>query len=141
MVGIREFYGFGYGERPYKANASGRYSFTEGTLKGAFLGGGARWQSEPKLGRKLLGRTAAGLRILGDTIYGPEDFKMDGFVGYRRKLSFGKRSPELTVQLNVTNLTNEDEVMPLRYNPTGSGYLRVLLYEPRKFRFTVGLAF
>ena len=24
MQGIREYYGFGYGERPYKANISGR---------------------------------------------------------------------------------------------------------------------
>lgn len=141
MVGVREFYGFGYGERPYKANVSGRYSFTEGRLKGTFLGGGARWQSEPKLGRKLIGRTAEGQRILGDTLYGPVDFKMDAFVGYRRKLSVLKRNSEFTLQLNVTNFTNEDEVMPLRYNPTGSGYLRVLLYEPRKFRLTAGVTF
>lgn len=141
MAGIREFYGFGYGERPYKANVSGRYSFTEGRLKGAFVGGGARWQSEPKLGRKLVGRTAQGQRILGDTLYGPVDFKMDAFVGYRRKVDVLKRNSEFTLQLNVTNLTDEDEVMPLRYNPTGSGYLRVLLYEPRKFRLTAGLTF
>jgi iron complex outermembrane receptor protein len=139
MDGVREFYGFGYGERPYKVNVSGRYAFHEGRLKGAFVGGGARWASEPKLGRELLGRTTEGLRILGRTLYGPEDFKMDAFVGYRRKISFLNRAPELTLQLNVTNLTDEDEVMPLRYNPTQSGYARVLLYEPRKFRFTVGL--
>ncbi len=41
----------------------------------------------------------------------------------------------------MTNLTNEDEVMPLRYNPNKSGYLRVLLFEPRKFRVTASLAF
>jgi outer membrane receptor for monomeric catechols len=141
MTGIREFCGFGYGERPYKINASGRYAFTEGRLKGAFLGGGARWSSEPKLGRKLTGRTADGLRILGDTIYGPVDFKLDAFVGYRGKVGGLRRNAEFTVQLNVTNLSDEDEVMPLRYNPTGSGYLRVLLYEPRKFRLTAGLSF
>lgn len=141
MQGIREFYGFGYGERPYKVNFSGRYSVTEGRLRGAFVGGGARWASEPKLGRELLGRDAAGNRILGRTLYGPDDFKMDAFVGYRRKLSRLPRSPELTLQLNVTNLTDEDELMPLRYNPTQTGYLRVLLYEPRKLRLTASLSF
>lgn len=141
MAGVREFYGFGYGERPYKANVSGRYAFTEGRLKGAFIGGGARWASKPKLGRALLGRTAEGLRILGDTFYGPEDFKMDAFIGYRRKVSLGKLASELTLQLNVTNLTDEDELMPLRYNANQSGYARALLYEPRKFRLTAGLAF
>lgn len=141
MSGIREFYGFGYGERPYKVNVSGRYNFSEGRLQGMFFGGGARWASRPKLGRVLLGRSADNLRILGDTLYGPEDFKMDAFVGYRRKADFLPKSPELTVQLNVTNLTDEDELMPLRYNPLVTGYARALLYEPRKFRLTVGLTF
>jgi outer membrane receptor protein involved in Fe transport len=141
MQGVRDFYGFGYGERPYKVNASGRYSVGEGRLRGVFVGGGVRWQSESKLGRALLGRAANGNRILGETYYGPEDFKMDAFIGYRCKLSWRKTSPELTLQLNATNLTNEDEVMPLRYNPNKSGYLRVLLFEPRRLRFTASLAF
>jgi hypothetical protein len=141
MEGIREFYGFGYGERPFKANASGRYSVGEGRLKGVFVGGGVRWQDKSKLGRALLGRAANGNRIFGETYYGPEDFKMDAFMGYRRKFSVRNRSPELTLQLNVTNLTDEDEVMPLRYNPNKSGYLRVLLFEPRRFRLTASVAF
>jgi outer membrane receptor protein involved in Fe transport len=141
MRGIRDFYSFGYGERPYKANVSARYAFSEGRLRGAFAGAGLRWQSEPKLGRQIVGRNAAGNRIFGETIYGPEDFKMDAFVGYRRKLALRSFRPEMTVQLNVTNLTDEDEVMPLRYNPAMSGYSRVMLMEPRKVRFTVGLQF
>lgn len=141
MQGIREFYGFGYGERPFKANASARYTFTEGRLRGAFAGAGVRWQDKSKLGRALLGRAPDGSRILGETYYGPEDFKMDAFVGHRRKLSLGKLAPELTVQLNVTNLTDEDEFMPLRYNANKSGYVRALLLEPRKFRLTAGLSF
>jgi iron complex outermembrane recepter protein len=141
MRGVRDFYSFGYGERPYKANVSGRYSFTEGRLRGAFAGLGVRWQSEAKLGRRITGRDAAGNRIFGETITGPEDFKMDAFVGYRRTLALRSFKPEMTVQLNVTNLTAEDEVVPLRYNPLLSGYARVMLFEPRKIRLTVGLQF
>ncbi|MDO8545640.1 MAG: TonB-dependent receptor plug domain-containing protein [Opitutaceae bacterium] len=141
IQGVREFYGFGYGERPYKANISGRYSLTEGRLKGAFAGMGLRWQGKSKLGRYITGRDAKGFRIFGDTIYGPEDFKMDAFLGYRRRLSSVAGKPQLLVQLNVSNLTDEDEFMPLRYNPLVSGYSRVLLLEPRKFRVTVGLEF
>ena len=66
---------------------------------------------------------------------------MDAFVGYRREVSVGSLSSKLTLQVNVTNLTDEDEVMPLRYNTLKSGYTRVLLFEPRKVRFTLGLAF
>lgn len=42
---------------------------------------------------------------------------------------------------NVSNLTDEDAVMPLRYNGDKSGYARVLLFEPRKFWLTAGLMF
>jgi outer membrane receptor protein involved in Fe transport len=141
MQGIREYYGFGYGERPYKANLSGRYSFTEGRLKGAFAGAGLRWQGKSKLGRTLVGRAPNGLRLFGDTIYGPEDFKMDAFLGYRRRLAVLPGKPQLLLQLNVSNLTDEDEYMPLRYNPLMTGYARVLLLEPRKFRLTAALEF
>ena len=139
MEGTREFYGFGYGERPWKANASLRYSFSDGRLRGVFIGGGARWQSEPKLGREVAGRTASGNRIFGRTLYGPVDFKVDAFVGYRRKVAVLRRDADFSVQLNVTNLTDEDELMPLRYNPVLSGYARVLLVEPRKVRLTASL--
>ena len=141
MQATREFYGFGYGERPFKANLSGRYSFTEGRLKGAFAGLGLRWQGKSKLGRYIVGRDSNGYRIFGNTIYGPEDFKMDAFLGYRRRLTTLTGKPQLLVQLNVSNLTDEDEYMPLRYNPLVSGYTRVLLLEPRKFRLTLGLEF
>lgn len=141
MQGIRQFYSFGYGERPYKANVSGRYTFTEGRLKGAFAGLGVRWQGKSKLGRVITGRDNNGFRLFGDTIYGPDDFKMDAFLGYRRRLSTLPGRPQLLVQFNVSNLTDEDEYMPLRYNPLLSGYARVLLLEPRKLRLTVGLEF
>ena len=62
-------------------------------------------------------------------------------VDCRRKLPLLGKTPELLVQLNVTNLTDEDEVMPLRYNATHTGYARVLVFEPRNFRLTVGLKF
>ena len=68
-------------------------------------------------------------------------FVMDAFAGYRRKVFFGKYTPQLTVQLNVTNLTDDDDIIPMRYNAIQSGYFRVLLREPRKFRMTVGLDF
>ena len=110
-------------------------------MKGAFAGMGLRWQGKSKLGRVITGRDAKGFRTFGDTIYGPENFKADAFIGYRRKLSNVNGQPQLLVQLNVSNLTDEDEFMPLRYNPLGSGYSRVLLLEPRKFRFTIGLEF
>ncbi len=137
----RNYYSFPFGERPFKANASGRYTFTDGALKGLFAGGGIRWQSRPKLGRAQLGRLPDGSRLFGETFEGPESFTVDAFAGYRNKLSGLPRSPEFTVQLNLSNLTDEDELMPLRYNALKSGYSRVLLPEPRRFRLSFGLTF
>lgn len=141
VQGLREFYNFGYGERPFKGNLSGRYALSAGPLRGAYAGGGIRWQGTSKLGRAVLGRTPNGNRIYGETYYGPEDFKADAFAGYRRPVRLGRRAGEFTAQLNVTNVTDEDVVMPLRYNALKSGYTRVLLFEPRRFRLTLGLGF
>ncbi len=105
---LRDFYNFGFGERPYKANVSGRYSFTGGRLKGVFVGGGVRYQGSSKLGRVVDRVTTSGADVYGRTIVGPMDFKMDGFLGYRRRLPLQGRTSELTVQMNVTNLTDED---------------------------------
>lgn len=135
---LRDLNNISLGERPYKANVSGRYTFMSGMFKGIFVGGGARWQSKAKLGRQVLGRNAKGSAIYGETYYGPDDFKVDGFVGYRRKMVVGRIRPELTLQLNVTNLSDEDSVAPLRYNADKSGYRRVMLFEPRKVRLTAG---
>jgi len=95
----------------------------DGSLKGAFIGGGIRWQSKPMNGRLITGRRANGNAIYGDPIYGPEDFKMDGFAGYRMALG-SEHKTSLLFQLNVRNLTNEDSVMPLRFNNNFSGLSR-----------------
>lgn len=55
MERLRMIGEFGFGERPYKVNASGKYTFTEGRLKNVFVGGGVRWMSEPKLDRQVIG--------------------------------------------------------------------------------------
>jgi len=138
---LRDFNNFGFGIRPYKVNVSGRYSLFEGVLKGIFVGGGVRWQSQPKLGRRSLGVGTDGRTRYGNTVYGPESFTVDGFIGYRRTLTLGGRRTDATVQVNVKNLTDEDEFMPLRYNANFSGYARVILVEPRQFRATVSLSF
>ncbi len=52
---LRDFYNFGFGERPLRANASGRYTFTQGRLRGAFAGGGVRWTGPVKLDRVVDG--------------------------------------------------------------------------------------
>jgi len=137
----RDYYAFAFGERPYKANLSGRYTVTSGFLKGLFIGGGARWQSRPKNGRYIIGRQPSGNAIYGAAFYGPEDFKLDGFIGYKRRFAILNRKTELTLQLNARNLTDEDDEMPLRLNNNFTGLSRTTLLEPRSFRLTTSINF
>ena len=139
--GVRIDNDFGFGERPDKANASLRYKFGDGSLKGLFLGGGVRWQSAMKIGRELTGKDASGNNTYGKTYYGKETFNSDAFIGYRRPLEWGGLDAEILVQLNVTNITDEDVFQVLRYNNDNSGAQRGLLGEPRSYRLTVGLEF
>lgn len=81
---LRDFDNFGFGERPSKANASGRSTFTDGRLRGALLGGGGRWQDPAQLGRVIERTAADDTAIYGRTLIGPDDFNGDAFIGVRR---------------------------------------------------------
>ncbi len=100
-----------------------------------------RWQSKARLGRRTQGTNAEGNVIYGDTVFGPESFTLDGFVGYRRKIALGRHDPNMTVQLNVANLTNEGEFAVLRYNQHFTGYTRLILNPPRQYRVSLRLDF
>ena len=63
----------------------------------------------------------------------------DAFVGYRTRLP--KLKLPLTVQLNVTNLTNSYLVGVGRYNTAYDGLLRVYLNQPRLYRLSTTVEF
>lgn len=118
------------GLRPDKANATGRYTFREGGLKGLFLGGGLRYQ-----GRNYIKKDTN----TGREYWGSPTLFCDAFAGYRTRLPWG-RNP-VSAQLNVTNLTNSYLVGTARYNGTYDGLFRVYLNEPRRYRLTVTVEF
>jgi iron complex outermembrane receptor protein len=131
IADLRQQLGFNWGDRKYKGNISGRYTFTTGRLNGVFAGGGVRWAAKANIGR-----TPAGTAIKG-----PEDFVADAFVGYRTRLTFAGAERKFTVQLNCYNVTDEDVFQPLRYNLLYTGYARGLLERPRNFRFSFGMEY
>lgn len=137
----RDSLNLNHGNRPHKINGSARYTFADGTFKGAFIGGGVRWQSRALIGRTIISVDASGRTVLGDNYYGPESFNVDAFAGFRKKVSIGGHKSDFSLQLNVYNLTDEPEVAVLRYNNYKSGYRKVLLSDPRQFRVTAGFGF
>jgi outer membrane receptor protein involved in Fe transport len=115
-----------FGTRPYKANLTGRYRFTDGPLKGLFVGGAGRYQS------RNLTRYS---QIDGRPLWGTPTLFADSFAGYRFMVP-RTRIP-LTAQLNIRNMFNSYLVGIGRYNARENGYLRVYLNEPRNYRLTL----
>lgn len=119
-----------FGSRPYKLNATGRYKFSEGRLKGLFLGGSVRYGS-----KIYLQYNPATL----EDFWGNETIFVDAFTGYRVKLPWTKAP--LNLQLNVRNLTNSYLVGVGRLNDTFDGVRRVFLNDPRSYRLTASVDF
>lgn len=119
-----------FGNRPHKANLTGRYRFGEGRIKGAFIGGAVRYQSKNFVQTN---------NTTGRDYYGTPTIFADAFAGYRFKLPW--RNLPMTAQLNVTNLTNSYLVGVGRYNTTFDGLLRAYLNPPRAYRFTTTVEF
>jgi outer membrane receptor protein involved in Fe transport len=119
-----------FGSRPHKMNGTARYTFREGALRGAFVGGTIRYN-----GKNFLSWDKA----TGYIYWGNESMFGDAFAGYRTRLP-GTKLP-LTLQLNVKNISNSYLVNVGRYNDNYTGVRRVYLNEPRSYRFTTTVEF
>ncbi len=133
---VRNAGAFGFNNRPYKANMFTRYSLSEGRLRGAFVGGGVRWQSQNRVQRVVSGLTAAGRPIYGATLYGPEILELDALLGYSGRSDFFGQRTNWRVQLNGYNVLNNREVQVLRYSADGTRLWRVTPRAPVSYRLS-----
>lgn len=120
----------GFGSIPHKASATTRYRFSEGALKGLFVGGAARYQG------KVFSQTDT---ATGRDYFANESLYLDGFTGYKFRLPWNRA--QMTLQLNVKNLTNSYLASVARYNSNFSGPRRLYLREPRSYRLTATVEF
>jgi outer membrane receptor protein involved in Fe transport len=116
------------GNRRYKVSAFTRYGFTQGVLRGAFVGGGYRHQS-----KMLVGRDAT----TKEKIFGNSYWQADAFCGHRIRSMFRKGT--LNLQLNLSNVFDRTEPLVVRYQ--GTGVRRHILVAPRTWRLTASLDF
>ncbi|MBM3851914.1 MAG: hypothetical protein FJ399_02020 [Verrucomicrobia bacterium] len=122
------------GNAKYKANFFARYSFKQGFLKGAFVGGGYRYS-----GRMLVGQTLV-TKVLQ---YAPPVGEAALLLGFERRV--GDRA-RLSTQLNVSNLFDETDPQIIRYNndsALGAFTLvkRIAVRDPRVFTLSTRLSF
>ncbi len=119
-----------FGTRPHKLNGTARYRFSEGRLRGLFVGGTVRYNGKNFLSQNL---------ATGQVYWGNETLLADAFAGYRFRVPRIKQP--VTVQLNVKNVGNDYLANIGRYNDTYTGVRRVYLNEPRSYRLTTTLEF
>ncbi len=115
------------------------YEFIEGDLEGFGVGGAMRWQDESSIGFRVIEDPELGfIQDVTDPFFGPTDFKVDAWVSYKKKILDDK--VDWRIQLNVRNLLNDDDLIPIAVQPTGET-ARVLIPEPLKFELSTKFSF
>ena len=124
----------GFGSIPHKATLTTRYKFSQGALRGAFVGGAVRYQSGAFSQKDTRAASAGGT---GKEYFTEGTLFTDAFVGYPFRLPWNRASAR--VQLNGRNIFNSDLVSLARYNSDFSGARRIYLREPRSWRLTLSV--
>ena len=148
-----------YSSRPAKASLATRYSVSEGTLKGLFVGTGVRFTGKNLMAQvrqsqidqvKAAQNTGPLFEVAEAQKHLPADKEMlwgrsslfvDPFIGYRRALGQGRGKRTCTVQWNVNNAFNSDRITPGRSNDIFNGLKRYYLADPRSHRMTFTVDF
>jgi outer membrane receptor protein involved in Fe transport len=111
-------------QREWRVNVVTNYTFSSSTpfvgelLKGWMIGGAVRWQSEFVLGFPSY-RDSNNIAFfdLGRPYYGPSELNVDAWLGYERRIWNDKITWK--VQLNVSNLLRDRELIPIQAQPWG----------------------
>lgn len=118
--------------REWRANLGGTYSFSEDTfLKGSSVGGAVRWQDAPVIGFPIIDDPElGGIRDVDNPIFGDSEYQLD--VWLRHRLTLFDGTVNCTLQLNVRNVLDEEDLIDVRINYSGLPNI-VRFNEGRRF--------
>jgi hypothetical protein len=104
---------------PWRFNVISSYNFDEGRLKGAWVGGGYRWEDKRVLGYQLKNLDNPTLTTIdiSKPLYGPDDAHFDVWFGYSRKIT---RKINWRGQVNLRNVGEDTKLVPVSINPDGT---------------------
>ncbi|MEQ9823994.1 MAG: TonB-dependent receptor plug domain-containing protein [Puniceicoccaceae bacterium] len=104
--------------RKWRANFVANYSFIDGVLKGANVGGGIRWQDKVAIGYPIIPRPEGGVDYdVGNPYTGGERTEFDFWAGYERPIN---DKIHWRIQLNIRNAFGKNELIPISTQPDGS---------------------
>ncbi len=124
-----------YGAYKYTANVYANHTLTDGALRGLGLGGGVQMR-----GRRLVGNAPTSPF---DYLYADSYYLVTGALSYRLKVW----NQPLRLQLNVSNLLDDELVQPTRYGSyTVNGVTRFVpdryyIQPPRRYTLTATYSF
>ncbi len=99
----------------WRFNLASTYSFSEGRLKGSWIGGAYRWEDRRILGYKY--NSAKDVLNIDQPWYGPSDDHFDLWVGYSRRIM---SKVDWRIQLNLRNVGENSHLVPVTMQPDGS---------------------
>ena len=103
----------GRGQVPRQLNLVANHSFGAGVLKGYWVGGGLRYRSGEVVDVEV-NRNATTGAVSTETTFGRANTLVDTTVGYRGRFTLKQRTIRWSVQLNVKNLMDVDQMLPTR---------------------------
>jgi hypothetical protein len=120
--------------RKWRYNVVSNYSFTNGVLKGAGVGGSYRWQDKVVIGYPVIPGTG-GLASFDLTkpYYGPSEEAFDAWLSYEHKLT---KKVNWKIQLNGRNLFGKEELIPISVQPDGKTWASVRIAPNREWFVT-----
>ncbi len=114
------------GSPTQSANLRANYMFREGSLKGFSVGGGVRWRGESVVG--YTSSDPATRELINGDAYTLVDFNL----GYRRNFALFGKDTKWSIQFNVNNVFDEDDLIPTE--TFADGTLRQYVFQtPRKW--------
>jgi hypothetical protein len=129
--------------REWRLNMFTSYRFDQDSrLQGWSVGGGARWQDSAAIGHPQIfdSELNAYKPDITNPHFGPSELNLDSFVRYRTKIFDDK--VDMTVTLNIRNLLDDDDLIPVAANPNeGSAGLVALWRIPTERTYSLSARF
>ena len=105
--------------RKWRWNVGTNYNFDDDSaMKGWNVGGAVRWQDNVGIGRPVINDPELGfIPDLANPIFGDDELIADAWIGWGRPLNVAGQEGDWRLQLNVRNLFDEDDLIPVQANP------------------------